>query len=116
MAENQNFVSEADFVRAWQSSDNTDEVAEKTGLKRASCTQRATAIRKRMKEAGYPVTLKEMPRGRQSSTNTAAEVLAGLYGISVADLKAGNIPTDEKEESVDTPDEGEEVTSPSEEG
>lgn len=40
-------VTPEEFVRAWQSSESTDEVAKKTGRKASACQVRASAYRKR---------------------------------------------------------------------
>jgi len=48
-------VDAEDFIRIWESSENLDEVVERTGLKRSSASQRATTLRK-----NYGIPLKKM--------------------------------------------------------
>lgn len=82
-----------EFIKAWQTSNSVDEVAEKLGLKKASVQARASKYRSGVvAEDGEtfiikPIALKRMPRGGGSrlDADAANQLIAELGNGEVAD-------------------------------
>jgi len=78
-----NRVSQAEFIRVWDTSNSVAEVAEITGLAPSSAQQRAGKYRTQ----GIP--LKKMARGgKRIDVDAANKLLAEIRGVSVDEIKA----------------------------
>ncbi len=78
-------VGRDEFIRAWETSENVQEAADKCGLVKTSAQARAAKYR----SLGLP--LKRMPRGggaEPMDKGSAYELLAELRGVGAEDVRA----------------------------
>lgn len=97
-------IPDREFVIAWQSAENADQVAEALGLKRSSVVQRACNLRKknvRLKVFPKPA-FGRMPRDEAYYADLNA--LAGEHGELSEEVTAEE-PSEEEEETTDSDDE-----------
>ena len=97
-------IPDREFVIAWQSAENADQVAEALGLKRSSVVQRACNLRKKN------VRLKVFPKPafgrmpRDEAYYADLNELAGEHGELSEEVTAEE-PSEEEEETTESDDE-----------